>query len=36
MFRTHFLSYKPKNTGVSNTMRTLKYYITKKKRREGR
>ncbi len=28
--------YNLRNTGVSNTMRTLKYYITKKKRREGR
>lgn len=28
--------YNLKNTGVSNTMRTLKYYVTKKKRREGR
>lgn len=28
--------YNLKNTGIRNTMRTLKYYITKKKRREGR
>ena len=28
--------YNLRNTGVSNTMRTFKYYVTKKKRREGR
>ena len=28
--------YNLKNTGIRNTMRTLKYYVTKKKRREGR